>query len=421
MAVTINASNNTGLVVTPDNTSAIQFQSNGTAAMTIANTRYVGIGTTTPGYQLQVNGTTYTNDLALPNNRWVYCSNTTGGLRDSFGYYTDNCLYVTAVDGSLYLRSGGYNTRMTLDTNGNVGIGTTSPITGLHLDGSKAVLRLTSNTLNPTIQMGKTNAFAIIYDGTNDLLAVNRDAPLGTGISTPLTISNTGVVTLTGGGGSTQLALKNGGDLTIYNSDNTYAAAIWCDPSVTGMDGGAYIFVDRLNNHSQRVGYDRLWENYPSFSVRNDTSNGPQGEIRFHGINGISGGDFGVNLRVDGVFITGSDARRKTNIESIKNALDTVTRLDGKKFNIINRLGEMDPMRGDRKQFGFIAQECLDVIPEMVTFYSESDTPNENGWASAYSIEYDKITALLVNAVKELKIIVENQGIEIANLKSKVT
>jgi hypothetical protein len=81
----------------------------------------------------------------------------------------------------------------------------------------------------------------------------------------------------------------------------------------------------------------------------------------------------------------------------------------------------MDPMRGDRKQFGFIAQECLDVIPETVTFYSESDTPNENGWASAYSIEYDKITALLVNAVKELKIIVEDQGIEIANLKSKVT
>lgn len=54
MAITINASNNTGLVVTPDNTSVIQFQSNGTAAMTIANTRYVGIGTTTPSWNFVV-------------------------------------------------------------------------------------------------------------------------------------------------------------------------------------------------------------------------------------------------------------------------------------------------------------------------------------------------------------------------------
>ena len=156
----------------------------------------------------------------------------------------------------------------------------------------------------------------------------------------------------------------------------------------------------------QRCAFDRAWDNYPSISVKNDTTYGGQGEFRIHGIGGASGGDFSVATRSDGGFISGSDARRKSNIEPITNALQTVMQLQGKKFNLINRDGDLDPMRGERKQYGLIAQDSIEFIPEVVTHYPEVDTPNENGWASAYSIDYPALVPLLIEAIKEQQTII---------------
>jgi hypothetical protein len=49
----------------------------------------------------------------------------------------------------------------------------------------------------------------------------------------------------------------------------------------------------------------RDWDNYPTITVLNNTANGPQTEFRIHGYPGPSGGDFSVNLRVDGKYISG--------------------------------------------------------------------------------------------------------------------
>ncbi|CAB4131446.1 Intramolecular chaperone auto-processing domain containing protein [uncultured Caudovirales phage] len=116
----------------------------------------------------------------------------------------------------------------------------------------------------------------------------------------PAGTSALSVLNLYGGAGGAQINMYSGGDLNIYSAANSYGATIWCDPPATGMATAGYVFVERLNNNNQRCGYDRQWDNYPSISVRNDTTNGPQGEFRIHGINGVSGGDFSVTLRVDG-------------------------------------------------------------------------------------------------------------------------
>ena len=152
---------------------------------------------------------------------------------------------------------------------------------------------------------------------------------------------------------------------------------------------------------------DRGWSDFPSISISPSTTYGTQTEFRVHGINGSlvgygSGADFSIDFRIDGSYQQGSDQRRKTNIEEITGALDTVKQLTGKKFNIINRSGELDPNKGAQKQFGLIAQECKDIIPEVIKFHPDEDTPNENGWASAYGLDYSQLTPLLINAVKEL-------------------
>ena len=188
----------------------------------------------------------------------------------------------------------------------------------------------------------------------------------------------------------------------------------------TGTAGGAgdYLWFRAWNSTYQRTAYDRSWSNYPSITVCNTTDQGPQDEFRIHGANGDNGGDFSVVTRCDGGYVTGSDQRRKTNIENITNALATVMQLNGKKFNIINRDGIFDPMRGDKKQLGLIAQDCKDIIPEVVNFYPEEDTPNENGWASAYSIEYQSLVPLLIEAVKELNAELTSAKARIEQLES---
>jgi hypothetical protein len=229
--------------------------------------------------------------------------------------------------------------------------------------------------------------------------------------------THNGALQLNGGGGGIALNITNGGDIRLTNSSNNYQSIIWTDGTPTGSNTTEATWVPSLVVRNQRCVYDRSWENYPSITIPNTTDYGPQGEFRIHGANGVNGGDFSAPLRVDGGFITGSDARRKTNVESIENALDIIKQLDGKKFNIINSEGDLDPMRGDKKQYGLIAQECINIIPEAVKFYEESNTPNENGWASAYSIEYDKITAVLINAIKELNIKLETAEAKIAALE----
>jgi len=101
--------------------------------------------------------------------------------------------------------------------------------------------------------------------------------------------------------------------------------------------------------------------------------------------NGVSTGTYTTTG-----WVHSSDARLKTNILTIQNALDTVTKLHGVTFNW---MAEPDT----NPQIGFIAQDVLPVLPEVVTGTD----------AEGYGIAYGNITALLVNAVTELAGIVD--------------
>jgi len=157
---------------------------------------------------------------------------------------------------------------------------------------------------------------------------------------------------------------------------------------------------------------DRNWGNYPGFTILNETaaSDTNQGEFRIHGSNhswssfpATGGSDFGVVTRSDGGFATGSDERRKENITTISGALATVNSLRGVEFNTIIRDGSQETLATmGGKMYGFLAQEAKDLIPNVVTYYPDEDEPLESGWCSAYSINYAPVTAVLVEAIKEL-------------------
>jgi hypothetical protein len=100
----------------------------------------------------------------------------------------------------------------------------------------------------------------------------------------------------------------------------------------------------------------------------------------------------------DGTLITGaSDIRLKENIEHLQNSLEKVMQLNGVTFT-----WKADPNKN--RSIGFIAQEFEKVIPELV-FTNESD-----GYKG---INYAEVSAVLVEAIKELK--AENDRLKAEN------
>ncbi|MCP4756313.1 MAG: tail fiber domain-containing protein [Proteobacteria bacterium] len=95
-----------------------------------------------------------------------------------------------------------------------------------------------------------------------------------------------------------------------------------------------------------------------------------------------------------------SDARWKKNIDALENSLDKVARLNGVNFEWdIDRYPEKGFEEG--RQVGLIAQEVENVVPELVR-------TDEDGYKS---VSYEKLSAVLVEAVKELK--AENDALKI--------
>lgn len=101
----------------------------------------------------------------------------------------------------------------------------------------------------------------------------------------------------------------------------------------------------------------------------------------------------GTSIAIDGtgqVVLTASDLRLKENISTLTNSLDKVKNLRGVTFQLKDRVAG-----GDNFRIGFIAQEVNEIVPEL-TFINKTIPEEYMG------VHYSDVTALLVEAVKEL-------------------
>jgi hypothetical protein len=87
-------------------------------------------------------------------------------------------------------------------------------------------------------------------------------------------------------------------------------------------------------------------------------------------------------------WLTNSDVRFKKNIYTLADCIEKVMAMRGVSFDLIS---DSLNIRTDRKNIGFIAQELENVIPEVVVTGSDGFK----------SVAYDKITAVLTEAIKE--------------------
>ena len=190
--------------------SDLYLSTNNSIALTIKNTSNVGIGTTGPGYRLSVNGNSAGNDGINIANAGA------GSAQISFdnpiGTQKAAITWVKDTDLRFYTAGGG--NVMSITNTGNVGIGTTSPLTKLDITGASnggihlkqgaqiAIAPVASGSFSNGLvfeNSGSTHAWGMGYtvggyfglnyfDGSSaysNLLTVNTSGNVGIATTTP--------------------------------------------------------------------------------------------------------------------------------------------------------------------------------------------------------------------------------------------
>jgi hypothetical protein len=172
--------------------------------------------------------------------------------------------------------------------------------------------------------------------------------------------------------GITYGAVNNDWAMTFQMNNASARGFWWGDDGHTTAQGAMALSTDGKLTlaHSIRIGYGEADTTVPGATYRLDVS---------------GSGNFTGDVN------SSSDIRLKTNIKTLTNSLEKVLSMRGVEFDRID-------LEGNPHQIGVIAQEIEEVIPELVS-------TNEN---EIKSVSYAKITAVLIEAVKEQQEQIEN-------------
>jgi hypothetical protein len=337
--------------------------------MRVDSTGNVGIGTSSPGQKLDVDG-----------NIQLRSGNRIGFFSQDYFIRASSGLEVQTADFIRFLTSGATE-RMRIDSAGRVGIGTSSPAYKCVIQDNAGETIL---GLNSTSSGGKH--YLLISGGSGGSYA---------------------------GGKFGLYSVSDGVDLMAATSNTGSTAGGTTGNGVGFSNAGFWV--------------DRGWANFPSITVCNTNyaGNTNQSQLRIHGTNATyasypssSGSDFGCSLYIDGTYQTGSDRRFKTNISDIDNALGKVMLMSGKRYQTTTRSGDIETgITENGYRFGFIAQDLQDAGLDELYKHNAEEDDGTDGYNKAYSVEYDAVVPLLVNAIKEQQAIINELKADVALLK----
>jgi hypothetical protein len=203
----------------------------------------------------------------------------------------------------------------------------------------------------------------------------------------------------------------------VGRADGTIPAELLLNPSTTANEGGQLVFKRSLVGST----LDWIMDQYGTTSsdarlrifAGSSEMNGLI--IKENGFIGMGNINPSVRLQVAGDIIANSiagssDARFKTNVRSISSPLEKVKSLRGVYFNWDQKSFPNKDF-SDKTELGFIAQEVEKVLPEVV---SKDNSPEEYR-----SVKYDKVVALLVEAIKEQQKQIDSLKLQVKKLQKK--
>ena len=243
----------------------------------------------------------------------------------------------------------------TLTNSGNVGIGTTSPTCGLHID-------------NPS-----DGAITQILDTDNSAVKLVFRNSTETGNNMQIGADGSNLVALTGA--TQRMRLLSDGDIFLGGANTA---------DVTGNSSSAGFVYDS----------DGGAGNHPFVCCQHASrSGGSASYIKFQAATTVRGTIHESNNGFDVSYGSTSDYRLKENVVTLSNAITRLKTLLPKRFNWIE--DETNTL-----QDGFLAHEVTTAVPQAVT--GTKDEVDENNKPVYQQIDQSKLVPLLVAAVQEL-------------------
>ena len=373
--------NNYPLVLATNNTERMRINADGN----------VGIGTTSPGYKLDVIGNSRiqassgsssgisvdltagnsSNDSIIDYGYWgagFDASIWTAGMYGSDGLKWKIRATNTGVAFDRFVVETGGN--VTMAVTGSVGIGTTSPVTRLNVKedntGTEGFIITNWNSVN-TVKLGSDSAtgggkLSLITNGGATNVFVSSYASsyfnggnVGIGTTSPQARLHIGPVN---GDTAAHLYLASG--------NNSYG---W---RIDTQDSGAGVVPLRI------------WRRTAGSDTQIITANNADGNVGIGSTSPAYKLDVSGTIRATADIIAYSDARVKENVTTVENALEKVKALRGVTYT---RKDTEDKSR----KLGVIAQEVLEILPEVV----QQDTSGN------YSVAYGNMVGVLIEAIKE--------------------
>lgn len=292
------------------------------------------------------------------------------------------------------------------------GIGTTTPINKFDIFTAKADPAISGSSANGNLRLGATGAnthvldFGLSSSSTFSWLQARDKANYVTNY----------ILSLNPNGGTVGIGTNStASTLTVGNAAGTIAGEITLNPSSTQYEGGQITMKRSLVGSTADWIIDQYGTSSADARIRffNTLGEGNGMTILENGNIGMGLTNPSVRLQVSGDIIANSiggssDIRFKQNIRPVVNALDKIKALRGVYFNW-NQKAFPDKNFGAQDELGFIAQEVEKVVPEIVT---KDKTQQEYR-----SVKYDKLVALLVEAIKEQQKQIDSLKITIKKLK----
>lgn len=284
---------------------------------------------------------------------------------------SNNGLFFPAADTIAATTNG--TERVRVDSSGNVGIGTTSPSTKLHIDSASVEQYAQFNTTH-------VNGGYLSFNSSGTVLGdIGSGKSTVAGTATDFGINARGARNLVLGTNNTErLRIDSSGNVGIGVTTGTIAG-----------DAGPLMV-----SSTSAV---------PILAARSGDGN----VMRFY----RSGTQVGsINLTSGATaYVTSSDYRLKTNLEQISNGIDRIKQLPVYRFNWI---ADQNASKVD----GFVAHEVKEIVPEAIT--GDKDAVDADGKPIYQGIDQSKIVPLLTAALKEAIAKIETLESKVAALEA---